>query len=181
MATFQERFNQLFDESSKSQKEFGQQFGASDDQVYNWRRNRGEPDSETMKRIARGCNVSVSWLVGETDNRRPPDLVVKYNDKILAIEAKTAAIEEVVMPLLEKKTPPELQHLVTGFRTLPAAKKMEIFSQAFKNITIDQSGIRLSQYADPEEAELIKKYKSLSPKRREALQVFIDSFINSPQ
>lgn len=66
MATFQERFNSLYEKSNLSQKEFGSIFGASTDQVYNWRNGRGEPDSEMMKKIAESCNVSVDWLVGKT-------------------------------------------------------------------------------------------------------------------
>ena len=71
MATFKERFNQLFTEANKPQKDFGEQFGASNDQVYNWRHGRGEPDSETMKKIATTCDISIDYLVGYTDKRRP--------------------------------------------------------------------------------------------------------------
>jgi DNA-binding XRE family transcriptional regulator len=71
MATFQERFNSLFEESGKSQEEFGKTFGASKFQVFNWRSGRGEPDSETMKLIALNHNVTTDWLHGLTDLRKP--------------------------------------------------------------------------------------------------------------
>lgn len=69
MATFQERFNRLFDESELSQDDFGVSIGASRFQVYNWRSGRGEPDSEMLKVIAKKYRTSVSWLLGETDIR----------------------------------------------------------------------------------------------------------------
>lgn len=71
MSIFQARFNMLFDEAELSQEEFGKLFGASKGQVFNWRSGRGEPDSETMREIAKTCNVSVSWLLGETNYRQP--------------------------------------------------------------------------------------------------------------
>ncbi len=78
MATFPERFNILYEDSKLSQKEFGALFGASTDQVYNWRNGRGEPDNETMKLIARSRNVSVSWLSGETNIRTPISTIAAH-------------------------------------------------------------------------------------------------------
>lgn len=73
MATFQERFNMLFDDSDLSQEEFGAKVGASKFQIFNWRSGRGEPDSEMMKVIAKTFKVNSSWLLGETDVRTPFD------------------------------------------------------------------------------------------------------------
>lgn len=69
MATFKDRFNQLFDESDLSQEDFGRLFSASKSQVFNWRSGRGEPDTDTIKMIARACNVSVEWLIGSMDRK----------------------------------------------------------------------------------------------------------------
>lgn len=74
MATFQDRFNILFDDSDLSQEEFGARVGASKFQVFNWRSGRGEPDSEMMKVIAKTFKVNSSWLLGETDVKTPFDL-----------------------------------------------------------------------------------------------------------
>lgn len=80
MATLQERFNHLFLESTLTQKEFGESFGASADQVYNWRHGRGEPDSETIKLIANARNVSVEYLLGISNERRPGSGVQAIDD-----------------------------------------------------------------------------------------------------
>lgn len=112
MATFKERFNQLFDDSELSQEEFGKKFDASKGQVYNWRSGRGEPDSETMKKIALSCAVSLSWLHGETDDpRRIEDLPIPnvsqfFDEKIkeaLNDEEKLAFDEIKKLPLKEQQ------------------------------------------------------------------------------
>ncbi len=74
MASFQERFNILFDESDLSQEQFGAKFNASKFQVFNWRNGRGEPDIETLKKIAQVCGVSVEWLTGNSNIRRLSEL-----------------------------------------------------------------------------------------------------------
>lgn len=75
MATFQERFNNLFDESDLSQEQFGAKFNASKFQVFNWRNGRGEPDIETLKKIAKVCDVSVEWLTGNSNVRRLKEII----------------------------------------------------------------------------------------------------------
>jgi transcriptional regulator with XRE-family HTH domain len=80
--TFKDRFNQLYEDSSLSQEDFGQLFNASKSQVFNWRSGRGEPDTETIKIIARTCNVSVEWLIGLSDLRssRPTTIALSRSD-----------------------------------------------------------------------------------------------------
>lgn len=78
MATFQERFNFLYEDSKLSQREFGALFGASTDQVYNWRNGRGEPDSETMKLLATKFNISVDWLVGKSNIKTPVETIAAH-------------------------------------------------------------------------------------------------------
>jgi len=68
MALFKDRFNALFDESGKKQEEFGNIFGITKDQVFNWRNGRGEPDSEMLKQLANFYDVSVDYLVGNSDD-----------------------------------------------------------------------------------------------------------------
>lgn len=101
MATFKDRFNTLFDESELNQEDFGQLFGASKAQVYNWRNQRGEPDSEMLKSIAKKCNVSVDWLVGNGELRTPLAEVVLHIEKI-KIEKAAELINEFQAFVSEK-------------------------------------------------------------------------------
>ncbi|MBP2658290.1 MAG: transcriptional regulator, family [Firmicutes bacterium] len=78
MATFQIRFNILFEEKNLSQEEFGKLFNASKSQIFNWRTGRGEPDIEMLKNIARTCNVSVEWLTGNSDFRKPINTIAAH-------------------------------------------------------------------------------------------------------
>lgn len=95
MATFQERFNMLYEKSNLSQKEFGSIFGASTDQVYNWRNGRGEPDSEMMKKIAESCNVSVDWLVGKSHIRTPITITAARRTNISTDDLPPEAEERI--------------------------------------------------------------------------------------
>lgn len=73
---FIDRFDQLFqDEKDKnhrlSRAQFADMIGASYDQVTGWYRGRS-PDIDMLKRIAKRFDISVSWLVGETDIKYEP-------------------------------------------------------------------------------------------------------------
>lgn len=70
---FSERFNQLFEESTLAQEEFGQRFGATKGQIYRWRTGTGEPDTEMLVTIADQCGVTLDWLLGRSEVRRPKE------------------------------------------------------------------------------------------------------------
>ena len=95
MATFQERFNILFDESKVSQEEFGSRFDASKFQVFNWRSGRGEPDIETLKKIARTCNVSIEWITGDTNVRLPISTIAAHRTDDPMSDLPPEALERV--------------------------------------------------------------------------------------
>ena len=98
MATFQERFNQLFAESKLSQEEFGRQFKATKSQIFNWRNGRGEPDSEMMKTIAETRDVSVDWLTGASNERKPGAGVKAIDDPEVTDFMKTIVGEFRLTP-----------------------------------------------------------------------------------
>lgn len=74
MSNFKTRITQLWEEMKDhdyrtTQEDFAGLFGATKNQLKGWLRGSGEPNSELMKTIARVSNVSVDWLVGNTDTR----------------------------------------------------------------------------------------------------------------
>lgn len=74
MATFQERMSLLYEEAKDvdhrlTQGEYASRFGATRNQLKGWLDGRGEPNIGMMKIIATTHEVSVSWLVGETNMR----------------------------------------------------------------------------------------------------------------
>lgn len=98
MATFRDRFNQLYDEFKGSQEDFGKLFCASKHQVYNWRGGRGEPDSETMKKIAEANSVTVDWLTGASNERQPGAGVKAIDDPEVTDFMKTVVGEFRLTP-----------------------------------------------------------------------------------
>lgn len=80
MATFHERIYILYDEA-RTQKGVGRKaFAAlcdvSTGQLNGWLNRTGGPDTETLKKVARNLDVSVSWLIGANDVRAPYDYLV---------------------------------------------------------------------------------------------------------
>lgn len=77
MATFHERINELYDEARDrnfrtKRADFAKQLGVSIGRSNAYIDGNGNPDFETLKLIAKNKGVSVSWLVGETDERTFP-------------------------------------------------------------------------------------------------------------
>lgn len=77
METFFDRITQLYDEARDEnyrvgRNAFAEQLGVSVGKVNGWLNGGGRPDIETLKQIAKRKDVSTSWLVGETDCRKPP-------------------------------------------------------------------------------------------------------------
>lgn len=74
MADFHERINVLYEEARDTNYKIGRNaFAKSLDvtigQLNGWLDGLGKPNSDTLRKVATKANVSVSWLVGETDFR----------------------------------------------------------------------------------------------------------------
>ena len=95
MATLQNRFSALFEESDISQEEFGKLFGVSKSQIFNWRNGRGEPDTEMLKNIAHTCKVSVEWLIGNSNTRSQITIIAEHQTDYLMDDLPPEAIERI--------------------------------------------------------------------------------------
>lgn len=75
MATFTERFNILFKEFKmkteypNGRAAFSRAIGFSKGQVSGWLDGTGTPDPETLKKLSENLNISLLWLIGESDER----------------------------------------------------------------------------------------------------------------
>lgn len=92
MTTFRKRINILYDEARDknfrtTRADFAAQLGVSIGKANSYIDGNGKPDFETLKLIARNKGVTVSWLVGETDERT---FTVPTDCKELPIEAQGA-------------------------------------------------------------------------------------------
>lgn len=67
-----ERLKQLRKRDGLSQTEFAKKFNISTGTIGNWETGAREPDASTMMKIAKFFNVTVDYLLGETDNPGKP-------------------------------------------------------------------------------------------------------------
>lgn len=96
MPNFKDRINQLWEEAKTrdyqiTQEEFAHLLGATKNQLKGWLRGSGEPNTDLIKNIAHVCNVSVDWLVGNSEGS--VTISHSYDEKI-------------------KKLPPEMQRII---------------------------------------------------------------------
>lgn len=153
MATFQERFNALFDEYKESQEEFGKRFGASKSQIFNWRNGRGEPDSEMMKVIAAKCGVNIAWLLGFADQRQ----------SIYDVQTATPCVKES----------PSVAEIISHAESMHLPPEYLAALQDYKQMPLTEQQSRL--------AGVVTKFKSLSVEDQEALIRIINSLSDRAQ
>lgn len=96
MPNFKDQINQLWEEAKDrdyqtTQEDFANLLGATKNQLKGWLRGSGEPSTELIKNIAQVCNVSVDWLVGNSENNVTTSR--SYDEKI-------------------KNLPPEMQRII---------------------------------------------------------------------
>lgn len=150
MATFQERFNILFENSKLSQEEFGKQINASKSQIFNWRNGRGEPDTEMLKTIARFRNVRIEWLLGEGEDNENDNNTINYSNQ------ETYNLLPLVMEKMETmQWNEEEKKAVDKMKKMPLNEQQEIVAESLM--------------------ELIKQYNGLSAKNQEAIATIIKS------
>lgn len=88
MAIFSERLNLLMKEKRVSGQKLADDFGVNRSTISRWRNGIFEPEMEVLKQLARYFNVSVSYLLGETDDRtkkEPIDLIKVLEDDELPV------------------------------------------------------------------------------------------------
>jgi transcriptional regulator with XRE-family HTH domain len=67
-----------------TQKELGEKIGLSNKTISNYEKRDRQPDNETLLKLANFFDVSVSYLLGETDNPKLlDDTIVLLTDKDL--------------------------------------------------------------------------------------------------
>lgn len=95
MSKFYERYWMLWEEArdknyKTTREQFADSLGVSPGQSNGWLRGTSEPDCDTLAILARKANVSVAWLVGATNIRKPEVFCP------LVRELPTEAVDEVM-------------------------------------------------------------------------------------
>ncbi len=72
------KIKQLRDTLNLSQQKLADMLGVTQQAVAKWERNKAEPDTEMLKKLANIFNVSIDYLLCETDSK---DLENSYSQK----------------------------------------------------------------------------------------------------
>lgn len=79
-----DRLKALRQKSNLTQKELGEKIGLTNKTISNYEKGDRQPNNETLLELARLFGVSVSYLLGETDNQKLLDnTIVILTDKDL--------------------------------------------------------------------------------------------------
>ncbi len=84
------RIRERREHKSLLQKDVANYIGISQQAVARWEKGETEPDSETLVKLAELFECSVDYLVGRTDDPRPPDPDIK--DAPLAFYGNTEGL-----------------------------------------------------------------------------------------
>lgn len=85
---FQERLKILVDESQLTYKEFGNLFNVAESTVSLYLAGKRTPDDNTKLKICKYFNVSISWLMGESQFRNEKDIIKAHKDDVIETIAK---------------------------------------------------------------------------------------------
>lgn len=104
------RLRELREEKGISQKELGKLFNVAQNTISNWENGTREPDTKTLMKLAEFFECSVDYLVGRTDDPRPPDPDIKNaplafygNTEGLNLDILKQIISEAVNEALEER------------------------------------------------------------------------------
>jgi len=87
------RIRALREEANILQADLAKHLGVSQATLSNWERGEYQPDTETLKRIADYFDVSLDYLLGRSDVRRPGEV---------AAASSGAPYEDIPPEVLEK-------------------------------------------------------------------------------
>lgn len=110
------RLKELRVEANLTQVAFGEKFGASQNTVSNWENGNRRIDNEHLIEFASYFDVSVDYLLGRTDERKPA-----ANEKTPT--ANGDGLDEVLVSLLKGLSPVEVQRVKDFVAGLIAARE----------------------------------------------------------
>lgn len=99
-----ERFVQLLQEHGMTAYRVSKETGVTQTTLSDWKTGRAKPKTETLKKIADYFNVSLDWLVGQTDTTENEKYSVCPDIKLVArhLEDIPEADREVIIKAIEQ-------------------------------------------------------------------------------
>lgn len=87
MMSFGKRLRLLRKEKELTQKGLGEKMGITEQAISHYEKDKRNPDTEMVKKIAKHFNVSVDYLLGESKESAPADKII-LKDKETEMEIK---------------------------------------------------------------------------------------------
>lgn len=104
---FSERLKKLRKQAHLTQVDIAEKLGISQPAYASWERGIKKPTQENLVKIAQILNVSVDYLVGNSDNRKDEldniELLFRMNSKGLTDEEKEVFKKELIAFMEERK------------------------------------------------------------------------------
>ena len=104
---FSERLKELRKKANFTQVEVAEKLGISQPAYASWERGAKKPTQENLVKIAQVLNVSVDYLVGNTENKSDEldniELLFRMNSKGLTDEEKSVLKKELIEFMEERK------------------------------------------------------------------------------
>lgn len=82
MSKIGKRIKKLRKENDLTQEQFGKIFGIAKSTVSLYESGKSNPDDHMKKKIANYFNVSIDYLLGNTDERKPVDELINKDDSV---------------------------------------------------------------------------------------------------
>ena len=105
---FSERLKKLRKQAHLTQVDIAEKLGISQPAYASWERGIKKPTQENLVKIAQILNVSVDYLVGNSDNRKDEldniELLFRMNSKGLTAEEKEIFKKELIEFMEERKS-----------------------------------------------------------------------------
>lgn len=112
MSILGDRIKMLRKENGLTQEDFGKKFFVHKGTVSKWEKGQRVPETETLEKLANEYDVSIDYLLGRTDKRKPnhltkEDLIKIAPEYAWLFEEEGLEYVELVDELKGKEIPPE--------------------------------------------------------------------------
>jgi len=102
MDTIGQRIKTLRKKSKLTQEQFGSIFGIVKSTVSMYENDNSTPDTEMLKKLSKFFNVSIDYLLGQTDIKEPAEDLIKKGEVVIRPPSNIEKVYEE-LPTEEKK------------------------------------------------------------------------------
>jgi len=123
--TIIDRIFKLINESNLTAKEFAKKVGVSQGNITDWKTGRAKPSVDALLKISNACNVSVDYLLGNTDKTSYVDTLVRYLKPLKFSEKEFEGFKKASIGFLNSQSP---ETIATGFDSFSDVEKDKILN-----------------------------------------------------